>query len=156
MLCVYPSSPSCALGIIAAIFLLAEQIVITVATNCYCCCGVRCSLRCTAITSLVLFVSSWSTFVIAFMGLIYTAILNNTDYLTKAYPGNNGKVCNVGNAALFLGTACWCVISTGLGLISYAFWVCGIGGSNNDSNEVNQEQGVSMGEPHMPPAKEQC
>ncbi|KNA13478.1 hypothetical protein SOVF_116590, partial [Spinacia oleracea] len=56
--CIYPSSAACALGIIAALFLLAEQIVISCGINCFCCCGGRFSSTCSAVTSLILFVLS--------------------------------------------------------------------------------------------------
>ncbi|KNA13480.1 hypothetical protein SOVF_116610 [Spinacia oleracea] len=58
-LCVYPSSPSPGLGIVAALFLLVEQIVISAATFCFCCCGQRCTARCTTIIALLFFIGSW-------------------------------------------------------------------------------------------------
>lgn len=155
-LCVYPSSPSSALGIVSALFLLAEQIVISAATYCFCCCGLRCSARCAVITSLLFFIGSWLTFLITFTGLTYTVILNNSNFLAKRYNGKNVDVCTVGNENLFLGAAYWCIISTAVGLISDAFWACGAARTNNNTQgrAVDQERGVAMGEPQMQQPKE--
>ncbi|KMT15989.1 hypothetical protein BVRB_3g051720 [Beta vulgaris subsp. vulgaris] len=155
--CVYPSSRAYALGMVAAMFLLGEQIIISVATNCFCCCGPRFPSTCTAITSIILFVCSWITFVIAYIGLIYTAMHNKSSYLAKAYSGNNGNFCKLEKDNLFLGAAIWCIITIILGLISYAFWMCGASNKNNNyqSRYGNSEQGIAMGQPHTQLAKEQ-
>ncbi|XP_021760695.1 uncharacterized protein LOC110725538 [Chenopodium quinoa] len=131
--CRYPSSPADALGIIAALFILAQQIVLRLAIKCFCCCGQRFSKRCSYITSLFFYICSWLTFVIAFVGLIYTAMLNNSHYLAKTYPGINGDDCNVGNEKYYIGDALWCIISTVLGLTSYAFWVKGTAKTSDNS-----------------------
>lgn len=155
-LCVYPSSPSSALGIVAALFILAEQIVISAATYCFCCCGLRCSARCTVISSLLFFIGSWFTFLVTFIGLIYTAILDNTSFLAKTYTRGNSDSCGVGNENLFLGAAYWCIISTVVGLVSYAFWACGAAKTNNNNQgrAFDHEHGVAMGEPQMQQPKE--
>lgn len=149
--CVYSgsSSPSTALGIMAAIFLLAEQILISAATYCFCCCGQRCSAMCTTITSIIFFIGSWITFAIAFLGLVSITLLGSTSNLARDYPSINKYNCDMGKQTLFLGTGFWCIISVVLGLISYAFWKCGASKRNNKSLGVaNLEQGVAMGEPH--------
>ncbi|XP_057546056.1 uncharacterized protein LOC130825046 isoform X2 [Amaranthus tricolor] len=149
--CEYPSSAACVLGIFAAIFLLAEQIIISSGTTCFCCCGSRLSSTCSTIASLILFIISWLTFVIAFLGLIYTAILNNKSYLTKTFSGENGDICEIGKENLFLGAAFWCIITIFLGLISYALWVCGSANGKSYQrtvNSANHGDGIVMGQPH--------
>lgn len=162
--CLYPSSIACALGIIAALVLLIEQITLSVGMRCFCCCGVRWSSKCAAIVAIIIFIFSWFAFVIAFIGLIYTAILNNHKFLVKHHSDNNdnGGVCFIGKENLFLGTAFWCIISTVSGLISYVFWVCAADNRNNVNlqagygNSANSGQGVAMGQPHTQLSKEQC
>ena len=91
------------------------------------------------------------TFVIAFLGLIYTAILNNKSYLTKTFSGENGDICEIGKENLFLGAAFWCIITIFLGLISYALWVCGSANGKSYQrtvNSANHGDGIVMGQPH--------
>ncbi|XP_021763834.1 uncharacterized protein LOC110728504 [Chenopodium quinoa] len=155
--CVYPHTGACALGITAAALLLAEQTLISAAFNCFCCCGVRISSTCSAITSIILFVISWITFVIAFMGLLYTAIHNNISYLAKIQSEDNNHICKVGKEDVFLGATIWCIITIVLGLISYAFWAYGAANNtnNNYASSSNYKQGVAMGRPHTQLSKEQ-
>ncbi|CAO2821333.1 unnamed protein product [Amaranthus hypochondriacus] len=159
-LCVYPSSPASVLGIMAALFLLSQQILISVTTYCFCCGQLRCSARCTVISSLLFFVCSWITFVIAFMGLLYTSILNNTTYLANAYPGKNGEICNVGESMLFLAAALLCVISNFLGLICYGFWACSVYYNTNNNRPTlpinHYHQDVVVGQPQTSQPNQQC
>uniref|UniRef100_A0A803L2I6 Uncharacterized protein n=1 Tax=Chenopodium quinoa TaxID=63459 RepID=A0A803L2I6_CHEQI len=134
-LCVYPSSPSSALGIVAALFLLAEQIVISAATYCFCCCGLRCSARCTVISSLLFFIGSWFTFLITFIGLIYTAILNNNNFLAKAYTRENIDSCEV-----------WYHMLSGRVVLLKQTVIT--------KAAVDHEHGVAMGEPQTQQPKE--
>lgn len=95
---------------------------------------------------------------IAFVGLMYTALLNNRSYLAKAYPGKNGEDCNVGNEKYFLGDALWCIISTVFGLISYTLWVIGTSKTtNNPSSQetAHNERDVATGKLQILQTKEQ-
>ncbi|KNA13479.1 hypothetical protein SOVF_116600 [Spinacia oleracea] len=162
--CRYPSSPAFAIGIIAALVLLIEQITISVGMRCFCCCGIRCSSKCGAIISIILFIFSWFAFVIAFIGLIYTAMLNNRKYLVQNHSENNidssileGGICYIGKENLFLGDAVWCIFSIVSGLFAYSFRVCATRNRNNNdnyqagygnNNAANYGQtGVAMGQP---------
>ncbi|CAO2838605.1 unnamed protein product [Amaranthus hypochondriacus] len=148
--CVYPSSPSFGLGIAAALCLVAEQIVISAGTHCFCCCGSRCKPRCTYITSLLFFIASWIGFAIAFAGMILSSIMNNRSFLVNTYPGNDGDECKAENDALFLGAAFWCIICTVLGLISYAFWAWAEARSRktheNLAGFAKPSHGIAMGQ----------
>ncbi|KAL2921803.1 Innexin-14 [Bienertia sinuspersici] len=70
-------------------------------------------------------------------------------FLAKSYTGKNVGDCNVFNEHLFLGAGFWCIITTVLGLISYAFWVWGAYSTqyNSQGQALDQEQGIAMGEP---------
>lgn len=152
--CAYPSSSAWYYGLIAAIAILFEQITISVGMRCFCCRGERCSTKCSAIIAIFFFIFSWLAFVIAFIGLIYTAIVNNHKFLVKHHSKiDNGGSCFVGLESMFLGAAFWCIITTVFGLIAYAFWVCGAANTNNNlqaeyGNSVNRGRGVAMGQPH--------
>lgn len=158
--CIYPSSRAFGLGIVAALFLLIEQTVISAGTGCFCCAGSRCPSTCGGITAVIFFVISWLTFVIAFLGLISGALINSGSFLATAYPGNNkgneGIVCyNINqdsNSSLFLGAAFWSILSIVLGLISYITFKLSRGNSNNQTG-VNfaNEQGIAMGQPSTQP-----
>lgn len=148
-ICKYPSSPASGVGIVAALMLVAEQIVISVGTGCLCCGPSRsCPSTCAPITALVFFVLSWLTFVIAFIGLIVSAIVNNNSFLANAFPGsNNGEKCyNIHkDSRLFLGAAIWCIISIVLGLLSYFILRASTNRSNQNGN-LAYEQGFAMGQ----------
>ncbi|XP_057545802.1 uncharacterized protein LOC130824803 [Amaranthus tricolor] len=57
--CIYPKSPSMALGIIGAIILLIEQILISAASGCFCCRPNPCPSSCRGIIAVVCFIFSW-------------------------------------------------------------------------------------------------
>ncbi|XP_021729190.1 uncharacterized protein LOC110696212 [Chenopodium quinoa] len=130
--CEYPSSSAWYLALIAAIALLAEQITLSVGMGCFCCRGARCSSNCTAIISIFFFIFSWLAFSIVFIGLMYTAAVNNHKFLVKHHSLRaNGGSCFIGMKQMNLGAASWCLIKTVFGLISYAFWACGKDRDNN-------------------------
>ncbi|KAJ8442445.1 hypothetical protein Cgig2_018722 [Carnegiea gigantea] len=148
--CNYPFSPSFALGIIAALALLVEQLIISGGIGCFCCGGTKCPTNCCGITSLIVYILSWLSFLIAFMGLIATAILNNHHYLANKYPRSDTESgCKTGKENLFLGAAVWCVFTVGLGLISYALFSAGARRDRSHQRDgylANEQGNVAMGQ----------
>ncbi|KAL2921518.1 hypothetical protein RDABS01_013009 [Bienertia sinuspersici] len=145
--CVYPNSPSMALGIVAAIILLIEQILISGATGCFCCRGTptSCPSTCKGITGLVCFIFSWLVFVGAFVALISAAILNNGDTLAKSYTVDDH--CPLNNSNFFIVAGVLCVVSVTLGLISYIALI------SNDKKTISRggdEHGIATAKPQMP------
>jgi len=92
------------------------------------------------------------SFLITFMGLIATAILNNHHYLANKYPrSDTGSGCKTGEENLFLGAAVWCVFTVGLGLISYALFSAGVGRDRSHQRDgylANEQGNVAMGQTH--------
>ncbi|CAO2838607.1 unnamed protein product [Amaranthus hypochondriacus] len=166
--CVYRRSPASVLSVFAAIFLLTAQIIISVAANCFCCCGVRCVSRCTTITSLILFVLSWVTFFLAFLGFVATAILNSSNYLSSKHSTTNNdglelvQNCYIGKGTFFLSAAIWCIITLILSLSSYAISACTSEAQHRNvhlQGTAGYDVGVAMGQPHMSHmqmSKDQC
>ncbi|XP_057526184.1 uncharacterized protein LOC130805428 [Amaranthus tricolor] len=156
--CVYPRSPASVLCVFAAIFLFTAQIIISVGANCFCCCGVRCVSRCTTIASLILFVLSWVSFFKAFVQFIGTAILNNSNYLSRKH----STTCYVETRRLIFRAAIWCIITLILSLSSYAFYACTSEAQHRNVNlqgTAGSDVGVAMGQPHMrhmQMSKDQC
>ncbi|CAO2838604.1 unnamed protein product [Amaranthus hypochondriacus] len=166
--CVYLRSPSAVFSVFGAIFLLTAQIIISVAANCFCCCGVRC--RCTK-TSFILFVLSWVTTFLAFLAFVTTSILNSSYYLSllsrRIKPDGVAGLklvrhCYIPQGKIFLYPALWCIITLTLSLRSYA-----ISASTSEAQHRNvhlqgtagYDVGVAMGQPHMSHmqlSKDQC
>ncbi|XP_021763829.1 uncharacterized protein LOC110728497 [Chenopodium quinoa] len=157
--CAYPSSSAWYYGILAALTLLFGQLTITYGIRCFCCRrrGVHFNRKFVAILAMIFFILSWCAFVISFIGLIYTAVVNSHKFLVKHHSQNNGGNCFIGLENLFLGAAIWCIITTVLGLITYAFWACSIHNKNTNCEQANYGQsGVAMGQIHTQLPKEQC
>ncbi|XP_074320399.1 uncharacterized protein LOC141657156 [Silene latifolia] len=125
--CIYPGSTAAfAIGIVAAFFILIHQILMTSGTTCFCC-GRRFPCNFCGIISLILFILSWLSFVITFVGLVSSAIYNNKSLLvSKNYRSVSGRKeeCLIENESLFLGAAIWCVITMFFTMSSYATLMC--------------------------------
>ncbi|KAL9225083.1 hypothetical protein vseg_001048 [Gypsophila vaccaria] len=127
--CSYPSSAAFAVGIVAALFILLQQILISVGTACFCCGRNKFPCNICGIIAFILFFLSWASFVITFVGLIYTAVINDRSYLRKQNNisiGHKKEDCLMGKETLFLGAAVWCVFTVIFSLATYATFTCGL------------------------------
>ncbi|XP_056697121.1 uncharacterized protein [Spinacia oleracea] len=92
-ICTYPNGSAWYFGLMAAIALLASQLAICVGMKCFCCNrNVHFTKKCIAVISMIFFVLSWIAFVIAFTGLIITAIVNNHDFLVDLVIGQSSPM----------------------------------------------------------------
>ncbi|XP_021725938.1 uncharacterized protein LOC110693124 [Chenopodium quinoa] len=134
--CFYPTSPSVALGIVASIILLIQQILISSATGCFCCRRNPCPSTCSGITALICFIFSWLVFIGAFVMLMYASILNTTKYLEDA-TNTLGEGCLVPKSGYFIGAGV---------LISNEKRIIPKGSAPN----VGKESGIATAKPQMP------
>ncbi|XP_074320400.1 uncharacterized protein LOC141657157 [Silene latifolia] len=125
--CIYPSSTAAfAIAIIATLFILIHQILITSGTACFCC-GRKFPCNFCGIISFILFILSWISFVITFTGLVSSAIFNDKSLLVSKndrITSGRKEECLMANETLFLGAAIWCVITMFFTLSSYATLMC--------------------------------
>ncbi|KAI3704811.1 hypothetical protein L1987_75040 [Smallanthus sonchifolius] len=135
--CVYPRSPAMALGLTAAIFLMFAQIIINFATGCICCTRRPHHSSPNWTLSLICFVFSWFTFVIAFLLLLSGAALNDEHGEENIYFGS--YYCYVVKPGVFAGAASLSLASVVLGIVYYL--------SFNSTKAVDQT-GIVMGQPH--------
>ncbi|XP_021762181.1 uncharacterized protein LOC110726943 [Chenopodium quinoa] len=149
--CFYPTSPSVALGIVASIILLIQQILISGASGCFCCRGNPCPSTCSGITALICFIFSWLVFIGAFVMLMYAAILNTTRYLVDT-TNTLDEGCLVPKSGFFIAAGVLSIISIALGLVAYIVLISSDkkiipkGGASN----VASEYGIATAKPQIP------
>ncbi|XP_074294183.1 uncharacterized protein LOC141621987 [Silene latifolia] len=144
--CYYPETPAMALGIVAAILLLMQQIVISVGAGCFCCSRHPCPSDCPGICSIICFVFSWLKCIGAFSMLISAALLNNMNYLVKNY-STESNLCPVPKPGYFAGAGVICFFSVALSFISYFLLMCS---RNKGARQLSNDRGVAMGQPQLP------
>ena len=94
----------------------------------------------------------------AFVQFIGTAILNNSNYLSRKH----STTCYVEKRRFFFAAAIWCIITLILSLSSYAFYACTSEAQHRNVNlqrTADSDVGVAMGQPHMrhmQMSKDQC
>lgn len=116
-ICVYPESPSEALGITSALALLVAEIVANAAVGCVCCCGGHYRSRCRKAIAIICLVVSWIICILALGSLIIGVILNEDHGISKDSFGNYS--CSMTRVRFFLGGAVMALISVILCMIYY-------------------------------------
>ncbi|XP_074294184.1 uncharacterized protein LOC141621988 [Silene latifolia] len=144
--CYYPKTPAMALGIVAAILLLIQQIVISVGAGCFCCSRHPCPSGCGGICSIVCFVFSWLSCIGAFMVLISAAAVNNMNYMVKNY-STKSNPCPVAKPGYYAGAAVYCLFSVTLSFISYFVLMCS---RNKGARGLSNDHGIAFGQPQLP------
>ncbi|KAL6620298.1 hypothetical protein ACP70R_035437 [Stipagrostis hirtigluma subsp. patula] len=140
------SYPSPGMGISAAIFVIAAQIIVTAVSGCFCCCKSRVIVSETKrIVGICCAVGSWILVVIAFVLLVEGAGVNIRGYYVKPGIYAGGGVLAL--AATALGIASFIVLR---GLPAEAAAVAA--GTPNKAGEQPPTVGIPMGQPQFPPA----
>ncbi|KAL9225084.1 hypothetical protein vseg_001049 [Gypsophila vaccaria] len=126
--CIYPSSAAFAIGILAALLVLIQQILISAATSCFCCCRTKFPRNWCGVLSLILFLLSWASSAVTFIGLIVAALINNSSFMANIHDGfipHKKDEC-MGSETMFLGIPVWCAINVIFVLATYATFRCGL------------------------------
>ncbi|KMT16729.1 hypothetical protein BVRB_3g050120 [Beta vulgaris subsp. vulgaris] len=147
-LCSYPRSPAYALGIIAALSLLVAHIVINVASGCICCRRNPYTSATHWTLSLVCFIMSWFTFVVAFLLLLGGAALNDQHGVENEY--FSYYYCYVVKPGVFAVSAALCLASVTLGIFYYLTISSGKETPFGGPAAPNQT-GIAMGQAQVPP-----
>ncbi|MQM18110.1 hypothetical protein Taro_051098, partial [Colocasia esculenta] len=137
-ICIYPRSPSLALGLAAALALMIAQVIISTVAGCICCKRHQYSSSTNWTIALAV------TFVIAFLLLLTGAALNDQRGEQRMYLGD---YCYVVKPGVFSGGAVLSLASVSLGIIYYF--------ALHSSKHVEpwgaqQNQGIAMGQPQFP------
>ncbi|WOL13221.1 hypothetical protein Cni_G21990 [Canna indica] len=143
--CTYPKTPALALGLISAVALMVAQAIINTVAGCICCKKYPNPSDTNWTIGLISFIASWITFIIAFVLLLSGAALNDQWGQERMY---FGEYCYVVKAGVFTGGAVLSLASVALAIVYY---VSSSLPKNIQNWSSQQNQGVAMGHPHIPP-----
>ncbi|GKV27314.1 hypothetical protein SLEP1_g36500 [Rubroshorea leprosula] len=147
--CSYPSSPAFGLGLTAAVALLIAQIIINGSTGCICCKRSPEPWNSNWTRALICFVTSWFTFVIAFLLLLTGAALNDEHGEQTVYFGN--YYCYVVKPGVFSCGALLSLVSVTLGILYYLTINLRKTSNGTWGSAVPNQGGIAMGQPQFPP-----
>ncbi|GLT28364.1 hypothetical protein SLA2020_073370 [Shorea laevis] len=147
--CSYPSSPAFGLGLTAAVALLIAQIIINGSTGCICCKRSPEPWNSNWTRALICFVTSWFTFVIAFLLLLTGAALNDEHGEETVYFGN--YYCYVVKPGVFSCGALLSLASVTLGILYYLTLNLAKTSNGMWGSSVPNQGGIAMGQPQFPP-----
>ncbi|OAY44602.1 uncharacterized protein LOC110620123 [Manihot esculenta] len=148
--CTYPRSPALALGLTSAVALMLAQVIINVATGCICCKRSPNPSNTNWTIALVCFVTSWFTFVIAFLLLLTGAALNDQHGEESLYFGS--YYCYVVKPGVFAGGAVLALASVTLGILYYlTFHSSKSVNGPWDNSSASNPSGIAMGQPQIAP-----
>ncbi|KAK9724088.1 hypothetical protein RND81_05G047300 [Saponaria officinalis] len=145
--CSYPRSPAYALGITSALSLLLAHLILNFASGCICC---RCnpySSTARWTLSLLCFIVSWFTFVVAFLLLLGGAALNDEHGAENVYISY--YYCYVVKPGVFALAAILSCASVALSILY--FLTISSKKSPFEGPAVPNQSGVAMGQPQVPP-----
>ncbi|XP_042504974.1 protein MODIFYING WALL LIGNIN-2 isoform X2 [Macadamia integrifolia] len=142
--CTYPRSPALGLGLGAAVALMIAQVIINVAAGCICCKRNSQYSNSNWTLSLVYFVVSWFTFVIAFLLLLTGAALNDQHGEESMYFGN---YCYVVKPGVFAGGAVLSLSSITLGILYYLTLSSAENRMQWGATPYPNQGGIAMGPP---------
>ncbi|XP_022140830.1 uncharacterized protein LOC111011403 [Momordica charantia] len=148
--CTYPRSPALGLGLAAALSLLVAQLTINVSTGCICCIRGPRPPASKWRTTVVCFVISWFTFIIAFLLLLTGAALNDRRGEESYYFGY--YECYVLKPGVFAVATILATASIVLGLFYYLI----LNSAKNNPTvwgnpSVPPQANIAMGQPQFPP-----
>lgn len=147
--CLYPRSPALGLGLTAAVALMMAQAIINAVAGCICCKKHLHPSGTNWTVGLISFIFSWVTFIIAFLLLLTGAALNDQRGEQSMYFGN---FCYVVKPGVFSGGAVMSLASVALGIVYY---VALSSSKTLQSWDPQQNQGIAMGHPQIPPQSTQ-
>ncbi|XP_010420426.1 PREDICTED: uncharacterized protein LOC104706007 [Camelina sativa] len=147
--CSYPRSPAYDLGFTSALFLMMAQIIVSVSSSCFCCRKGPSPSRSKWIISLICFVVSWFTFVIAFLVLLTGAALND-EHIEESTDIVSPYFCYIVKPGVFSTGAVLSLVTITLGIVYY---LC-LGSSKQNvaatMTPANQGAGIAMGQAQIP------
>ncbi|KAL9279745.1 hypothetical protein AtNW77_Chr5g0101241 [Arabidopsis thaliana] len=143
--CTYPRSPAFNLGFTSALFLMMAQIIVSVSSGCFCCRKGPAPSRSNWIISLICFVVSWFTFVIAFLVLLSGAALN--DEHTEESMNAGTYFCYIVKPGVFSTGAVLSLVTIALGIVYY---LCLTSNKQIVAATTTQGTGIAMGQPQIP------
>ncbi|KAJ4976564.1 hypothetical protein NE237_001670 [Protea cynaroides] len=140
--CVYDSDISTGYGVGAFLFLMASQVLIMVASKCFCC-GRALSPSGSRAWAVILFIICWLTFFIAEICLLAGSVRNayHTRYRT-IFNGDNPPSCEILRKGVFAAGAAFVVFT---GLFSELYYVCFSKANDGFRNNLGKETGLGMG-----------
>ncbi|XP_072969010.1 protein DESIGUAL 2 [Typha angustifolia] len=147
--CIYPKSPALVLGLTSAVALMMAQAIINTVAGCICCKKHPHPSDTNWTVGLISFIISWVTFIIAFLLLLTGAALNDQRGEESMYFGN---FCYVVKPGVFSGGAVLSLASVALGIVYY---VALSSAKNTQPWGPQQNQGIAMGQPQIPPQSSQ-
>ncbi|KAF8097890.1 hypothetical protein N665_0279s0020 [Sinapis alba] len=146
--CSYHRSPAYTLGFASAVFLMMAQIIMSVGSGCLCCRKGPTPSRSKWIFSLICFIVSWFTFIIAFLVLLSGAALNDEHAEETTYAST--YFCYIVSTGVFSTGSVLSLVTIALGIVYY---LC-LNSSNQNVGETrtvaNQGGGIAMGQPQVP------
>ncbi|KAG6509128.1 protein MODIFYING WALL LIGNIN-1-like [Zingiber officinale] len=141
--CSYPKSPALALGLIAATALMIAQAIINSVAGCICCKKYPNPSNTNWTIGLISFITSWITFIIAFVLLLSGAALNDQWGQERMY---FGEYCYVVKAGVFTGGAILSLASVSLSIVYY---VSASLPKTTQPWNPQQNQGIVMDQPQV-------
>lgn len=144
--CSYPTSPSEALGIVAALVLLAAQLIANAAPGCVCCCGGLYSSSCKKTIAIICLVISWITCIVAFSSLMAGAVLSGPYMTTTDSLGNIS--CSYVRPGVFTGGAVFAILTV---LCAIVYVILTVEVKNPIKGKPTQNQNIAMAQPQPPP-----
>ncbi|CAH8320147.1 unnamed protein product [Eruca vesicaria subsp. sativa] len=146
--CSYHRSPAYSLGFASAVFLMIAQIIVSIGSGCFCCRKGPAPSRSNWIISLICFIVSWFTFVIAFLVLLSGAVLNDEHAEEATY--TDTYFCYIVSTGVFSTGSVLSLVTVALGIVYY---LC-LNSSNQNVGDTrtvaNQGGGIAMGQPQIP------
>ncbi|KAG8487180.1 hypothetical protein CXB51_020822 [Gossypium anomalum] len=142
--CSYPQSPALVFSIISAATILMAQIIINVATGCFCC--IRRTAEPHLTKAFCFYIISWITFIIGMGLLLAGAALN--DKHDEVIVKNGGYYCYVIKPGVFATGAVFAAVSSIFGVFYYQTLNSKEKGTSNV--EIPNQGGIVMAQPQFP------
>ncbi|OVA13206.1 Protein of unknown function DUF1218 [Macleaya cordata] len=139
--CVYDSDISTGMGVGAFLFLMASQVLIMVASRCFCC-GKALRPGGSRAWAILLFISCWLTFFIAEVCLLAGSVRNAYHTKYTSYLTNDRPSCQVLRKGVFGAGAAFVVFT---GILTELYYVCYAKAKDNFQSPYGRETGVGMG-----------
>ncbi|KAG6488461.1 hypothetical protein ZIOFF_049704 [Zingiber officinale] len=145
--CTYPKSPALALGLLSAFALIVAQVIINTVAGCICCTKHPRPSGNNWMVALICFITSWVSFVLAFLLLLTGVALNDRRTLERRYFDNDE--CYVVKPGVFAGGAVSSFTSVALAIVYYV----ALSSKNAQTGSSRQNQGIVMGYPQVAPTQ---
>ncbi|XP_043688655.1 uncharacterized protein LOC122639769 [Telopea speciosissima] len=139
--CVYDSDIATGYGVGAFLFLMVSQVLIMVASRCFCC-GKALNPSGSRAWAVVLFITCWLTFLIAEICLLAGSVRNayHTRYTTIF--GAQTPSCEILRKGVFGAGAAFIVFT---GILTELFYVCYSKAKDGFRSDFGKDTGVGMG-----------